>query len=35
MANGDTFSGKWKQGKIDGLVAYRHNEKSSWADPDY
>ena len=34
LTNGDSFTGAWKEGKMDGPVAYKFAEDSPWANPD-
>jgi MORN repeat len=33
--NGDTLSGRWAEGVIDGPVEYKFHEGSPWNDPEY
>jgi hypothetical protein len=35
LAHGDSFSGKWKDGLLDGPVAFKFGEGSLWNDGDY
>lgn len=35
LSNGDSFTGTWKQGLVDGPVTFKFSEKSPWNDPEY
>ena len=35
LSNNDSFTGRWRQGKIDGAVVYKFSDKSPWCDPEY
>lgn len=35
LSTGDTFSGVWQRGLINGPVIFKFNEKSAWNDPEY
>jgi hypothetical protein len=35
LANGDSFTGEWRRGLINGPVVYKFAEKSPWNDPEY
>jgi len=35
LASGDSFTGEWRRGLINGPVVYSFHEKSPWNDPEY
>ena len=34
LTNGDSFTGMWKEGKMDGPVVYKFADDSVWSNPD-
>ena len=35
QGSGDSFSGEWRRGLINGPVVFKFGDKSPWNDPEY